>query len=111
MAGLPKVIASRPWDRRRSQSPTCYCPRRRVSNRGHALTLTFTLAAFGIGTDPARAPWLDVHGSRVRGPLPRHRPKQSPGDRVPRSSDYETYLHRLAAYRARYAVTLHAYCL
>ena len=25
--------------------------------------------------------------------------------------DYETYLHRLAAYRARYAVTLHAYCL
>ena len=26
-------------------------------------------------------------------------------------SDYETYLHRLAVYRARYAVTLHAYCL
>ena len=25
--------------------------------------------------------------------------------------DYETYLHRLALYRARYAVTLHAYCL
>lgn len=25
--------------------------------------------------------------------------------------DYETYLHRLAVYRARYAVTLHAYCL
>jgi REP element-mobilizing transposase RayT len=26
-------------------------------------------------------------------------------------SDYETYLRRLAVYRARYAVTLHAYCL
>jgi len=26
-------------------------------------------------------------------------------------SDYEAYLHRLALYRARYAVTLHAYCL
>jgi putative transposase len=25
--------------------------------------------------------------------------------------DYETYLHRLAVYRAGYAVTLHAYCL
>jgi REP element-mobilizing transposase RayT len=25
--------------------------------------------------------------------------------------DYETYLHRLAVYRARYAMTLHAYCL
>src|SRR5262245_55645250 len=25
--------------------------------------------------------------------------------------DYETYLHRLTVYRARYAVTLHAYCL
>ena len=25
--------------------------------------------------------------------------------------DYETYLHRLALYRARYTVTLHAYCL
>jgi REP element-mobilizing transposase RayT len=25
--------------------------------------------------------------------------------------DYETYLHRLAVYRARYTVTLHAYCL
>jgi REP element-mobilizing transposase RayT len=26
-------------------------------------------------------------------------------------SDYETYLRRLAVYRARYAMTLHAYCL
>jgi putative transposase len=25
--------------------------------------------------------------------------------------DYETYLHRLAVYRARYTVTVHAYCL
>jgi putative transposase len=29
----------------------------------------------------------------------------------PTPGDYETYLHRLAVYRVRYAVTLHAYCL
>ena len=34
-----------------------------------------------------------------------------PGDGFLGHADYETYLHRLAVYRARYAVTLHAYCL
>ena len=56
------------------------------------------------------------HGSaatRVRpgAPLPRRRPWQSPRAVFLGHGDYETYLHRLALYRARYAVTLHAYCL
>ncbi len=116
MAGLPKVIASRPVDRRRSRprphatALDAQCQTAKL--QGQALTLTFSFATFGAGTPPAMRSM--ARPPRVFGPgLLYH--VIARGNRRETvffdHSDYETYLRRLAVYRARYAVTLHAYCL
>src|SRR5262245_22578744 len=74
MAGLPKVIASCPAGQAAlSTAPSCYCPRRRVSNRqtGH-----FPQERQGLPPGyPRVSPRLafDRSGVRNGGGLPRHR--------------------------------------
>ena len=134
MAGLPKVIASRPSGQEAlSTAPSCYCPRRRVSNRGqadvdfpsrdlrgrHAPTMNQGQAlnlTFPRDVRRRHAPCYSsmARGHGVFGPgllyhvIARGNRREAVFLGHP---DYETYLHRLALYRARYAVTLHAYCL
>ena len=73
-----------------------------------------SLASWFLPAEPARA-LLRKHGAptrvRTRTPLSRRRRGNRREAVFLGHGDYETYLHRLALYRARYGVTLHAYSL
>src|SRR5215471_8321474 len=78
MAGLPKVIASRPVGQEAlSTAPSCYCPRRRVSNRNQTLlngpfpSRERRVAAQRTAREPGLA--FDRSGVQSAGRLPRRR--------------------------------------